>query len=64
MIKCPRCGSTAQVRMYGYDTDIDMEEIKVRRYYLCKGCGILFETDQFYRSNGYEMLAPEEDEDE
>ena len=62
MVKCPRCGSTVQVRMYDYDTNIDMVEIKVTRHYLCKGCGHLFSTDQFYRSNGYEMVSPEEDE--
>jgi DNA-directed RNA polymerase subunit RPC12/RpoP len=63
MVRCPNCGSTAQVRKYDWDIHFDSEnEITINRQYLCKGCGHLFSTDQLYKADGEEIVNDEEDE--
>ena len=63
MVKCPNCGSTAQVRKYDWDIHFDNdEEITIYRDYVCKGCGHYFRAEQLYRADGWEMVCEEEDE--
>ena len=63
MIRCPNCGSTAQVRKYDWDIEFNGDdEITIYRHYLCKGCGHLFKTERLYRADGWEMACEEEDE--
>lgn len=62
MVKCPNCGSSAQVRKYDWDIEFDGdEELTIYRDYVCKGCGHLFKTERLYRADGWEMVC-EEDE--
>ena len=62
MVKCPNCGSSAQVRKYDWDIDFEGDdEITIYRDYVCKSCGHLFKTERFYRADGWEMVC-EEDE--
>ena len=62
MIKCPHCGSTAQVKTL--DVDIDLEEdekVYIRRYYKC-GRGTYFRGTVVYAAcyGGYKMIDKEE----
>ena len=43
MIKCPNCGSTAQVQLISHDTYIWSEQIDIYLTYRC-GCGKAFVT--------------------
>lgn len=43
MIKCPNCGSTAQVKLINHETYIWQKEIAVYLDYKC-GCGQRFVT--------------------
>ena len=63
MIKCPNCGSTAQVKKYDWDIDLRFNtEIIITRNYLCKGCSHLFNTIQSYEASSKEIVYEEEDE--
>jgi C4-type Zn-finger protein len=63
MIKCPKCGSTAQVKEYNWDIGLPFDtEIVITRNYLCKGCAHLFDTIQSYEANSREIVYEEEDE--
>lgn len=56
MTKCPRCGSTAQVREWDtnyYEDSAD--EITVVREYHC-GCGCYFTGTTAYRIDGEEEI--------
>lgn len=56
MVKCPRCGSTAQVREWDADyfTESKSETVIVRQY-RC-GCGCNFTGTTAYRKDGEEEL--------
>jgi hypothetical protein len=64
MIKCPNCGSTAQVKVVNYEWD-RMDETEIT-FYEC-GCGAKFDIlidgwgDDFLEYNGQKILI-EEDE--
>lgn len=63
MIKCPNCGSAAQVKKYDWDIDLPFDkEIIITRNYLCKGCAHLFNTIQSYNATNDEIVYEEEDE--
>lgn len=47
MIKCPNCGSTAQVKLQSIDHMEDSQGICAIRYYKC-GCGKHFDSTQWY----------------
>ena len=53
MIKCPNCGSTAQVKYLSAKYEEDGEQIVASRKYKC-GCGKEFKTTQYYYTNDYE----------
>jgi C4-type Zn-finger protein len=62
MVKCPNCGSTAQVQKYDWDIHFENEdEISIYREYVCKGCGEYFRTERLYRADGWEMVCEEEE---
>lgn len=62
MVRCPNCGSTAQVRKYDWDINFDSDnEITIYCDYICKGCSHLFKTEKLYRADGGETVC-EEDE--
>ena len=60
MIKCPHCGSTAQVEEWEtnyYEDSVD--EITVIRRYRC-GCGCYFNGTSCYKMDGnYELIEVE-----
>ena len=61
MTKCPRCGSTAQVKFLDIDFVLEEDEfVYVRRYYKC-GCGTYFRGTVAYAKcyGGYEMIDKE-----
>ena len=61
MPKCPRCGSTAQVKILDIDFDLEEDEfVYVRRHYKC-GCGTYFRGTVAYAKcyGGYEMIDKE-----
>ena len=65
MIKCPNCGSTAQVKVTNYEWDrVDESEIT---FYEC-GCGAKFDIlvdgwgEEYLEYNGQKILIEEEDE--
>lgn len=50
MIKCPNCGSTAQVKQISIKFELDQDDnnmLDVSRKYQC-GCGKIFTTTQIY----------------
>ena len=47
MIKCPYCGSTAQVKLQSIDHMESSKGICAIRYYKC-GCGKYFDSTQWY----------------
>ena len=50
MIKCPNCGSTAQVKLQKIeDNETNCYSIEVNRTYQC-GCGQVF-VDKEYKNN-------------
>ena len=55
MPKCPRCGSTAQVKVTGTNFVEDGWEITLYRHYEC-GCGCHFHGTAGYISEGYEII--------
>ena len=59
MMKCPNCGSFAQLRVVKTDYNEDVWTISVIRHYEC-GCGIRFTGESLYESNGFEFLSKEE----
>ena len=60
MPKCPRCGSTAQVRLFDEDYAQDCEdEILLIRKYEC-GCGAHFEGVTVFCQHGEEEIIEEE----
>jgi hypothetical protein len=50
MIKCPNCGSTAQVKYLKRTFEEDGDSICVIRKYQC-GCGEIFHTTEYYYSD-------------
>ena len=65
MVKCPNCGSTAQVKVISYERDkVDESEIT---FYKC-GCGAKFDIlidgwgEEFLEYNGQKIPIEEEDE--
>ena len=56
MIKCPHCGSTAQIRVIETEYEEDGELIKTYRAYKC-GCGHLFLTCAHYEWDGDEFFV-------
>lgn len=60
MPKCPRCGSTAQVKVTGTNFVEDGWEITLYRHYKC-GCGCRFYgTSVFVSQEQYEVIEEEE----
>ena len=60
MPKCPRCGSTAQVKVTGTNFVEDGWEITLYRHYKC-GCGCRFYgTSVFHCQDQYEFIEEEE----
>jgi transcriptional regulator NrdR family protein len=55
MIKCPKCGSTAQIEVFEEEYHEDGWEIIAVRWYSC-GCGRKFTTLTTYHSNGDEEI--------
>lgn len=55
-VKCPNCGSTAQVRIIETEYEEDGELIKAFRTYKC-GCGRLFLTCAHYKWDGEEFFV-------
>lgn len=55
MIKCPNCGSSAQVRLF--DDEFEEDPCGAIRYktYLC-GCGRMFITRTYYREITNEII--------
>ena len=47
LIKCPNCGSTAQVKILNTEYHEDGPTIRVVRIYKC-GCGQMFATTSHY----------------
>ena len=58
MIKCPNCGSTAQLEVFETEYKEDGERIEVIRYYRC-GCGWGFTTSSLYWGDGFEEIEDE-----
>ena len=58
MIKCPHCGSTAQLDNFETEYIEDGAVIKVIRYYRC-GCGWGFTTSSLYDWDGFEEIEDE-----
>jgi hypothetical protein len=55
MIKCPNCGSTAQVKYQSVKLEEDGEQICATRKYKC-GCGKVFTTSQYYYADEQEEV--------
>ena len=55
MIKCPNCGSTAQIRVIHSNFIEDGCEIEKVSTYKC-GCGCLFMTSTLYEAIGSEEI--------
>ena len=53
MIKCPNCGSTAQVKYMFSRFEEYGDTIVAKRTYVC-GCKKVIKTVQYYYSNDYE----------
>lgn len=55
MIKCPNCGSSAQVKLF--DDEFEDDPCGAIRYktYLC-GCGRMFITHSYYREITNEII--------
>ena len=55
MIKCPNCGSSAQVKLF--DDEFEDDPCGAIRYktYLC-GCGHLFTTRTYYEESSNEII--------
>lgn len=58
MIKCPNCGSTAQIEILKTEYKEDGAIIEVIRYYRC-GCGREFTTSSLYQWDGFEFIEDE-----
>ena len=58
MIKCPKCGSTAQLEVVDTDYNEDGANIEVIRYYRC-GCRHGFTTSSLYQWDGFEIIEDE-----
>ena len=58
MIKCPKCGSTAQLEIFETEYKEDGAKIEVIRYYRC-GCGHGFTTSSLYEWDGFEIIDDE-----
>ena len=60
MPKCPRCGSTAQVKVTGTNFVEDGWKIILYRHYKC-GCGYHFYgTSVFHCQDQYEIIEEEQ----
>ena len=58
MIRCPWCGSTAQVKVVSTEYNEDGWDIEVVRTYKC-GCGQMFTgTSYFHCPEAYEIIEP------
>ena len=53
MIRCPHCGSSAQVKYKKAKFEEDGDTICAIRYYTC-GCGNVFRTTQYYHTDDSE----------
>ena len=61
MIKCPNCGSTAQIRKYDWDIHfVNNDKIFIYRDYVC-GCGEYFRTGKLYKADSEEEVCEEEE---
>ena len=60
MIKCPNCGSSAQLRVVKTEYNEDGWTISVIRHYEC-GCGARFTGESWYQSEGFEVLSKSEE---
>lgn len=56
MVKCPNCGSTAQMKVQRTEYIEDGWTIKVVRYYIC-GCGETAIGISYYHSDGDELIT-------
>ena len=58
MIKCPNCGSSAQVKILTTQYMEDGWTIEVKRIYIC-GCGETFIGESYYHcQEAYEIIEP------
>ena len=58
MVSCPKCESTAQVRLVRTDYNEDGWSIEVVRIYTC-GCGCRFKGSSYYTcQEAYEVVEP------
>lgn len=55
MIKCPNCGSTAQIHLLSTKYEEDGEKLIVSRLYHC-GCDKAFSTTQYYNATDTEEV--------
>jgi transcriptional regulator NrdR family protein len=58
MMKCPNCGSYAQLKVVKTEYEENGWTISVVRHYEC-GCGIRFVGQSWYESDGFEALSEE-----
>lgn len=56
MIRCPNCGSTAQIKVQRTEYIEDGTTIEVTRYYTC-GCGETSIGIGYYHSDGDELIT-------
>ena len=58
MVRCPYCGSTAQVKVVSTEYNEDGWDIEVVRTYKC-GCSQMFTgTSYFHCPEAYEIIEP------
>ena len=55
MIKCPNCGSSAQVKVIDVEFEDDLFGIIRYKTYKC-GCGRLFLTRTYYKASSNEII--------
>ena len=58
MIKCPNCGSTAQLELLDSTYIEDGYHLTIERLYVC-GCGRSFLTATDYTADGCEVITNE-----
>ena len=57
-MRCPNCGSFAQLKVVSTEYHEDGWDIEVVRHYVC-GCGKKFIGLSYYNSDGYEDIEAE-----
>jgi transposase-like protein len=55
MIKCPNCGSTAQVKVIEVEFEDDPFDVIRYKTYKC-GCGRIFFTRTYYKASTNEII--------